>query len=444
MLNAHTATRTFRELQFDIKAFLTALYNIMPAEGHEDEGLVEIKWADGSVDIVPTFALIRSICNSTYMKLLIGGVAELIPEATTYPVQNGKYYRTTMKLIIQSAPLKVPVREIGSEEEDLEFIKGVIGELVADDVSLPYDADIATIKVDGSLTTSYCNVNDTAKIGSLSCDSGSLQRYNDKEVIDPTLNLSNVQLSVPIRVIEQYRQGYDISRWTQLVGSTVMRPLYMVTGNFRFGGDKSEADWFHLSRKGAGINVAIPLLPSSSADYARTKFTEFGTDYLTPLPLNSPPSLTMLYPLKDTSYNNMTGYLRLKLLPPKATESNMIVTIQNPTGRAIRACNAWSFGRLVKKSEPTNWRSLVFTSGAALGAAIAGVGSIFGGGSSRNEGSSNTSDDYDGEVVALNYIKLPPYSAIDFLFTWSIKGKNLWEAYMLPMTTRTLNIGADD
>ena len=90
-----------------------------------------------------------------------------------------------------------------------------------------------------SLTTSYCNVNDTAKIGSLSCDSGSLQRYNDKEVIDPTLNLSNVQLSVPIRVIDQYRQGYDISRWTQLVGSTVMRPLYMVTGNFRCGGYKS-------------------------------------------------------------------------------------------------------------------------------------------------------------------------------------------------------------
>ena len=51
LLNAHTATRSFRELQFDLKAFLEAFAEIMPMDELSDDGLVEIKWADGSVDM---------------------------------------------------------------------------------------------------------------------------------------------------------------------------------------------------------------------------------------------------------------------------------------------------------------------------------------------------------------------------------------------------------
>ena len=72
MLNAHTAIRTFRELQFDVKAFLYALYDIYPAEGHEDKGVVEIKWSDGSVDVVPTFEFVRGMCNATLTLFLSG------------------------------------------------------------------------------------------------------------------------------------------------------------------------------------------------------------------------------------------------------------------------------------------------------------------------------------------------------------------------------------
>lgn len=432
MLNAHTATRTFREMQFDTKAFLKALYDVMPAEGHEDKGLVEIKWADGSVDIVPTFELIRSICNSTYMQLLIGGVAELIPEHTTVPVQNGAYYRDTMKLLIQSAPLKAPMREIGSAEEDLQIIGGVIDELVANEVSLPYNAEISKIEVNGSLTTSYCE-SDDSHIGNMLCEDGHIKRFNDSVVKDPTLNLSNLRVSVPVQVIAQYRNGYDLSQWTQIGLNTVIRPVYYVTGHFRFGEDQTAIDWYRLQLDGAGINVAIPILSESASfkegmtltsEYARTEFTKFRANRQAPLPLDSPPSITMLYPLKETKgYKN--GHVQITLLPPTENDMDMVITVQNLAETPVTACNAWSFSKVSPKVTPMS-RNTFFTSAFGLGALGAFV--------ANSASSSSSSDDYDGEVEALNYIRLPAYSAVDFLFKWSLKSKDRWEAYMLPMT----------
>ena len=449
MLNAHTATRTFRELQFDVKAFLQALYDVMPADGHEDKGIVEIKWADGSVDIVPTFELIRSICDSTYMQLLIGGVAELIPEPTSVSVQNGKYYRDTMKLLIQSAPLKAPMREIGSEEEDMQIVGGIIKELVANDVSLPYDAEISRIEVSGSLTTSYCNVSDTATIDKYECDDGYIKRFNDDSAY-PTLNLSNLRVSMPVQVISQYRVGYDLSQWTQIGMNHVIRPVYRVTGQFRFGDAQTDQDWYRLQRDGAGINVAIPILSVGlsfggikyNSEYVRTEFTQFGEDRSAPLPLISPPSITMLYPLKETSgYRN--GHVKITILPPSVSERDMILTVQNPTDTAVIACNAWSFGRLSPKVEDKSVSSnkgTAFGLGVVVGAATSigmAVANSVKGDSSESSSSSNN---YDGEVEALNFIRIPPHSAIDFLFTWSLKSKDRWEAYMLPMTSANMRV----
>lgn len=447
MLNAHTATRTFREMQFDIKAFLKALYDVMPAEGHEDKGLVEIKWADGSVDIVPTFELIRSICNSTYMQLLIGGVAELIPEHTSVPVQNGKYYRDTMKLLIQSAPLKAPMREIGSAEEDLQIIGGVINELVANDVSLPYDAEISRIEVEGSLTTSYCE-SDDSHIGNMLCEDGYIKRFNDSVAKDPTLNLSNLRVSVPVQVIAQYRNGYDLSQWTQIGLNTVIRPLYYVTGQFRFGEEQTEIDWYRLQLDGAGINVAIPILSASvslkdgvslKSEYVRTEFTKFRANRKAPLPLDSPPSITMLYPLKETKgYKN--GHVKITLLPPTNNDSNMVITVQNLAETPVTACNAWSFSKVAPK-EPVNLPTgLLSPFNSIVGVAVAGATSIGSAVASSASNTSSSSDDYDGEVEALNYIRLPAYSAVDFLFKWSLKSKDRWEAYMLPMSSVDLSV----
>ena len=178
MLNAHTAIRSFRELQFDVKAFLYALYDIAPAEGHEDKGVVEIKWSDGSVDVVPTFEFVRGMCNDTFLKVMVGAVAELIPEITTIPIQGGKYQKTTVKLDIEGAPLKAKFSEIGDMDTDLQIIDGTIVELSADSVELPSDAIITKLEATEELSTYNTNVSQEVSIGELDLENGSIQNRN--------------------------------------------------------------------------------------------------------------------------------------------------------------------------------------------------------------------------------------------------------------------------
>ena len=425
MINAHTATRTFREMQFDIKAFLYALYDIFPAEGHEDKGLVEIKWADGSVDIVPTFELVKGICNSTYMQLLIGGVAELIPDVTSVPIQNGKYYRDTLNLIIQSAPLKAHMEEIGSDSEDLEFIQGTIQKLVAETVELPSNAEISKMQITGKLYATECNVSKETKISTIECDEGGVKDYADNYGNKFQVDLSNTLVTVPMRVITNTRGAYDLSQYMQIYGDTVLHSMYSVTGQFRFGGTSDDVSFFHINRQNSGIFVEVPVYKlkhwaTLDFDYVKTPMTKFNEDRYSPLPLNSPPAVTMLYPLKTGEFLG-NGRLCIKLKAPTYADRNKIVNVQNPTGSYITVCNAWSFGE-----ESQSFTSKLVAGTASIGFAIAS-------GATAPQESSN----YTGDVDALNTIYIPPYSAIDFLFTWEIKGGRLC-AYMLPMTSKTL------
>lgn len=435
MLNAHTATRTFRELQFDIKAFLEALYDIIPAEGGEDKGLVEIKWADGSVDVVPTFELIKGICNSTYMRLLIGGVAELIPEHTTVSEQGGKYYRDAMELLIKSAPLKTVMSEIGSDSEDLAFVKGLIYELEANTVVLPDNARIAHISAIESLNTVNCNVNGTTSIDNMECDRGTIKQLGKDAVGGPTLDLSNLRVSVPMKVITPNRGAYDLSVWFQNTANAVLRPLYTVTGQFRLGITSEEVSRLYLNRNDAGMSVDVPVCrladwPTPSFDYARTRITPFPADRLSQFPEMSIPSFTMLYPLKTMQVIGI-GHLGIKLLAPNASDKEKIVNVQNPTGMHVIACNAWSFG-VESLVQPSVTSTVV---GSMVGVAGSVSAAIAGETSAATEESSPV-----GEIEPLNTISIPPYSAIDFLFSWDIRGGRL-EAYMLPMTSMRLGDG---
>ena len=432
MLNAHTATRTFREMQFDIKAFLDALYAIIPAEGEEDKGLVEIKWADGSVDVVPTFELIKGICNSTYMRLLVGGVAELIPEPITVSEQEGKYYRDTMQLLIKSTPLKTVMGEIGSDSEDLDFIKGLIQELVADTVVLPDNAKIARINVSGSLTTINCNVNGTTMVGSMECDEGSIKKLGKDAIGGPTLDLSNLRLSPPMRVIMPYNGAYDLSMWSEIKRDSVFHPLYKVTDQFRLGLTPEDISRLYLNRTDAGMSVEVPVYRQSGwmtneFDYVRTPITPFHSDKSLPFPELSPPGVSLLYPLKTTSIINV-GHLGLRLLAPDASDREKIVNVQNPTGMHIVACNAWSFG--VETPVQPNTASTV--AGSIVGVAGSVTSSLAGETTETTEVDSRV-----GDIETLNVITIPPYSAIDFLFNWDIRGGRL-EVYMLPMISRLL------
>lgn len=431
MINAHTTTRTFRELQFDIKAFLYALYALLPIDGQEDKGLVEIKWADGSVDIVPTFELVKGICNSTYMKLIIGGVAELIPNITSVPIQNGKYYKEVLNLIIQSAPLKAHMEEIGSASEDLEFIRGTIYRLVADTVELPSNAVISTMTVDGKLYTTTCNVGTEVRALTLDCGEGFSSGYAGSGGSKFQVDLSSIRVTTPIQVYSPYTQSFDLSVYT--VGSYTRVPSRcLVTGYFRVS--TTDSDTIKFESESKGIFVDIPVYGSSnSIDYVRSGITTINKGLTTPLPLNSPPSIATLYPLKSMSLLD-GGDMLVTLGVPTDTDNNSIVMVENPTSAALRLCNAWAFG-VTRPATVSQWLSQVTD--------MPLVGNIANGVWNTVQGVLDDwlpavdGDNLIGGIESLNTIIIPPYSAIDFLFTWEIKGGSLC-VYMLPMTSRDL------
>ena len=264
MLNAHTAIRSFRELQFDVKAFLYALYDIAPAEGHEDKGVVEIKWSDGSVDVVPTFEFVRGMCNATFLKVIVGAVAELIPEITTIPIQGGKYQKTTLNLDIEGAPLKANFPEIGDTFTDLQITDGTIVELVADSVDIPSDAIITKLEATEELSTYNADVSQVAEINELNLENGIIQNRSDSPSINPlTVDLSQIRWNAALKFPTRWNGSYDLSCYTQCESRSVWG-LYKVSGYFRYDYNGYPEYTRQFKTYHAGVIVEIPVFKKIS------------------------------------------------------------------------------------------------------------------------------------------------------------------------------------
>ena len=113
MLNAHTATRSFRELQYDIKVFLDGIEQISPLESPQGISIVELKWADGSIDLVPSTEFILGLVSRLFPKLTLGGKAELLPDGKDIPLQNGKYHKYYLNLKVSNAGVQADIKEFG-------------------------------------------------------------------------------------------------------------------------------------------------------------------------------------------------------------------------------------------------------------------------------------------------------------------------------------------
>lgn len=443
MLNAHTAIRSFRELQFDVKAFLYALYDIAPAEGHEDKGVVEIKWSDGSVDVVPTFEFVRGMCNATFLKVIVGAVAELIPEITTIPIQGGKYQKTTLNLDIEGAPLKANFPEIGDTFTDLQITDGTIVELVADSVDIPSDAIITKLEATEELSTYNANVSQVAETNTLNLENGIIQNRSDSPSINPlTVDLSQIRWNAALKFPTRWNGSYDLSCYTQCQSRSVWG-LYKVTGYFRYDYNGYPEYTRQFKTYHAGVIVEIPVFKKISyggssgrggGGYTNIEFETY------PLPkVNYPdysmteemaetevPNIVMLYPFKDTrTKDHWYGTCYMTLLEPTEELANRIFQVRNPTSKKLKLCNAWAFTVAKKENERESaWITNV------VGAAATVFGDIAG---SAAQGSTKKDDTVYGAVEDLNYITFPPYSSIDFIFKWSIIGGILY-AYMMPMS----------
>ena len=449
MLNAHTAIRTFRELQFDVRAFLYALYDIYPAEGHEDKGVVEIKWSDGSVDVVPTFEFVRGMCNATFLKVIVGGLAELIPEITTIPIQGGKYQKTTLNLDIKGAPLKANFPEIGDTDTDLTVDGGTIVKLVADTVELPYDAVISKVEATEELYSTNADAT-SAEIGQLYLENGSILTRGDSPYSYPfTLDLSKVVWNQALQLGTRFRGSYDLSCYTQTQYSGNAVGLFKVTGYFRYDTVGYAEYAGHFKRYHAGVIVEIPVFKSISyggsargGSYTNIEFETYPMPKVNypnysmteEMPASEIPNIVMLYPFKETrTKDHWYGTCYMTLREPTEDEQDRIVTVRNPTSKTLKLCNAWSFSTADKKRKTTrggsNWISSTVKAATdiAIGFSSPLVGAVIGGASTATQ-----DDTVYGSVEDLNYIEIPPFSAIDFLFQWEIKGGLLY-AYMLPM-----------
>lgn len=372
LLNAHTATRVYRECQFDILALLTGLSSICPLEG-DSSGVIEIKWADGSVDMVPTFALIKAIVGNYYKKLTVGG--------SPITVTNGQ-------LVLEN--IAAYVESMGTTADDLEFFRSTIASLTVDTATLAPDTKIHRLDV-SSLH---------AKSGTSTVTSVRNNVYADRVLVD-SLDLSNIVITTPI---SWGPPGFDASTITSpgLRSVSALMPFMnglTLTGKPRFSSMPEDLNVLFLDPHNTSIVLEIPSITddtlSLDVDYAYTTNTRVPSNLQEPFADDSPISLALLYPKKYVRIMK-DDVVVVRLQAADTSENDRIIRVYNKSGESIRACNAWIF--VTNPSVPT---SLL-----------------------RRK---------SGTIVPVNYVDIPAHSSIDFLFSSEYLSRSMSCAFMFPM-----------
>jgi len=372
LLNAHTATRVYRECQFDILALLTGLSSICPIEG-DSSGVIEIKWADGSVDMVPTFALIKAIVGNYYKKLTVGG--------SPITVTNGQ-------LVLEN--IAAYVESMGTKDDDLEFFRSTIASLTVDTATLAPDTKIHKLDV-ASLHS---------KSGTSTVTSVRNNCYADRVLVD-SLDLSNIVMTAPIN---WGPLGFDASTITAPGLRSVSEQMpfvdgILLTGKPRFSSVYTDLNVLSLDPYNTSIVVEIPSITddtlSLDVDYTYTTDTRVPSNLQEPFADDSPISLAMLYPKKYVRVIR-DNIVVVRLQAADTSENDRIVRVYNKSGESIRACNAW-----------------IFVTNPAVPTSLLGKKS--------------------GTIVPVNYVDIPAHSSIDFLFSSEYLSRSMSCAFMFPM-----------
>lgn len=372
LLNAHTVTRVYRECQFDILALLTGLSSICPVEG-DSSGVIEIKWADGSVDTVPTFSLIKAIVGNYYKKLTVGG--------SPITVTNGR-------LVLEN--IAAYVESMGTKADDLEFFRSTIASLTVDTATLAPDTKIHRLDV-ASLHS---------KSGTSAVTSVRNNGYADRVLVD-SLDLSNIVMPAPI---SWGPKGFDATTITapgirSVSEQTPFMDGLLLTGKPRFSSVYTDLNVLSLDPNSTAIVVEIPSITddtlSLDVDYAYTTITRVSSNLQEPFADDSPVSLAMLYPKKYVRIMR-DNLVVVRLQAADTSENDRIIRVYNKSGESIRACNAWIF--VTNPSVPV---SLL-----------------------RRK---------RGTIVPVNYVDIPAHSSIDFLFSSEYLSRSTSCAFMFPM-----------
>ena len=181
-MNSHTALRSFHELDYDLKEFLEVFNKeLCPLDKATiKDGLVEFCWADGSVDLVPTFRFISGIVQNFFPSITIGDSAELIPSTSEYGRQ---FYRKQLTLFVKNIGLSARIEQLDMSDKDIEFIGGLIVNLHAKYVELSNTVNISDLEAD-RLHTEHLSVTERANVGTA--------RASNQVVVSDRLDISAV------------------------------------------------------------------------------------------------------------------------------------------------------------------------------------------------------------------------------------------------------------
>ena len=379
LMNANTATRSFRELQFDLKAFLKALMSICLTDDSGDSDIVEIKWADGSVDIVPTYAFIQNIVQNYFTKLRVGSTDISVRWNGWFP----SILRQKLSLLISSTGMATHINEIGDGSEDYRIVKSTITRLGARFVKLPPEARITRLIVSGPISATTCSAGSVTVNSALNCDTWDVRDLDVSGVPRMSVRMAYYHGIAPdVSCVDKMMGIYPDSLFTGM----------QVSGETRFTSSVMEGLRTLFKQNNTKVHVEVPVMKGTEYAYLDSLTTDIPDPMNTPFPQISQVSLSTLYPKKQLrgSYDGQNLYIRL--LPPDSADDNLIIPVCNNTRESLTFCNAWDLSTAKLKH---------FTS-------------------------------VSGMVVPLNYVTLPAFSSMDFLFKFDILGSHI-RAYMLPM-----------
>lgn len=382
LMNSHTALRSFHELDYDLKEFLEVFNKeLCPLDKATiKDGLVEFCWADGSVDLVPTFRFISGIVQNFFPSITIGDSAELIPSTSEYGRQ---FYRKQLTLFVKNIGLSARIEQLDMSDKDIEFIGGLIVNLHAKYVELSNTVNISDLEAD-RLHTEYLSVTERANVGTA--------RVSNQVVVSDRLDISAVH---PNSAIGITNTGFSISMIEHLTENNEDIPnICLLSGPMRYAPVSVQSVERVISEKHPVAYVEVPIVTATSSSITYEYSPTYNSTYIPSatgaFDESSDVSISLIYPKKSKLGKLDSGKVGVRLVAPTILENNRIVTVRNTSAGVIHACNVWQFGN------------------------------------------DSTRANY-GVMVPVHYIDIPAFSSLDFLFTHDIIGSDQLVVYMLPM-----------
>lgn len=312
MVNAHTLTKVFRDGQFDIHSFLGALQDISKADTNY---AVEVKWSDGSIDIIPVFDVIRSITSNEFSSADINErKLEVITSDNSLSIDSG------ISLLLDTVNKDVLTMSYCS-----------IGKISALSISID-DSDAIIVLGSKGFEQIDTDALQTENFSIYGCTYDNVIVNND---IDLSGHVIDARIT-PMNTIE-----YDqilVRQPTNVVTSIQFtRPLCFCTDNYKsYIQSKLNPNGYMYTA------VRVPCIGSSNA-YSITK-GEPLTDIDAKINPKSLLGLLCLYPnsyctLESTSDSN-TFVLTIDTIPEDYNYS--VIQVRNTSDTSINACNVWN------------------------------------------------------------------------------------------------------